>query len=410
MQAERGIDNDRASILIVVDSYVPETTSAAKMIQDLARGLVQRGHRVTVLHSKSDSTESLIASEEEGIGVLTVRAGKRPGDGLMARAFAELLLPVKTWIHSRSYLSTQHFDRIVFYSPTIFWGWMVRRIAQRRDAAIYLILRDLFPEWAIDMGLLRRRGPTAIFFRYVARYQYRVADRIGVQSLSNARQFQELYPKYADKVEILWNWREHRAPSSRTLMDPPFPIPKGKVIFFYGGNLGVAQGVSRLVALARWANARTDVHLMIVGSGIAYDQIRQSIDHERLANVSLTPPVPQEQYEVLLSLSNVGVVLLDPALTTHNIPGKLVSYAAAGKPILADVNVGTDLIDLVHAHAAGLVTCADETGFLANAAKLTEQPDLRERLGVGAIQLARSHFSVEKCIAQLLEPRRNPLR
>jgi glycosyltransferase involved in cell wall biosynthesis len=246
---------------------------------------------------------------------------------------------------------------------------------------------------------MRRGRPAYFFFSNVARYQYGVADRIGVQSPGNHRQFRERYPKYAEKVEVLWNWRATPVQATSGL---PFPVPKDRVVFFYGGNLGVAQGVGHLIALARWANARGDAHLIIVGSGMGYARLRRTIDEEQLRNITLSPPVPQDQFDHLLGLSAVGVVLLDTALRTHNIPGKLVSYAMAGKPILADVNASTDLIDLLQVHRAGLVTCGDETEFLANARRLAEDPELRGILGTGALHLARSQFSVERCVAQLL--------
>jgi glycosyltransferase involved in cell wall biosynthesis len=344
---------------------------------------------------------------------LTVRAGKQPGDGLLARAVAEVLLPLKTWILAKEQLSNQHFDRVIFYSPTIFWGWIVNRIARQHRAVTYLVLRDLFPEWALDIGLIRRTSPSYLFLKYVARYQYKTADRIGVQSPSNARQLKALYPEHAAKVEVLWNWTSDSSNQPAMQLSHSLSTPSGRVRFFYGGNLGVAQGVGHLVALARWVHTRSDAHLIIVGSGKGYGELRRTIDFEQLANVALSPPIPQSDYENLLSRIDIGVVLLEPALRTHNIPGKLVSYAMAGKPILADVNSENDLIDLLTEYRAGLVTSGDQSSFLANAKELTENPALRKSLGEGAKRLAHSHFSVERCATQLLandwESARTPL-
>ena len=387
-------------VVLLTDSYLPNKTSVARMIDELALELVNIGHSVTIVTSTRELSAPFQVEQHAGLRICRVRAGKGDHIGRVSRAIAELTLPFLVWHHAKAELENAPPEIVVSYSPTIFWGYVVGRIKRKHRSRAYLILRDIFPQWAVDIGLLSRNNPAYWLFRAVEKLQYRVADRIGVQSPSNTAYFKGS-PELEEKIEILWNWASAEAPAP---VNPSFRERLGllgKTVFFYGGNMGVAQQMDRLVRLAVALRANPNVHFVLVGEGSERERINREAQQRGLTNMHVLPPVSQNEFLVMLHEFDVGVVLLDPQLTTHNIPGKLISYATAGKPILAEVNAGNDVIALLHDHRAGLASANDESALLLNSNLLADSVELRTELGGNAKRLAEKLFSVKSAALQI---------
>ena len=145
-------------ILLLVDCYCPESKSSATQIRDLAMELRRQNHDVIVLAPSDRISEKLEIRREDGIRVARVKTPKIKGAAKLFRAVGEVRLSGLVWRRARHFLLENAADRIVFYSPTIFWGALVRRLKRHWQCPAYLILRDIFPEWAVDAGVLRK-GP-----------------------------------------------------------------------------------------------------------------------------------------------------------------------------------------------------------------------------------------------------------
>ena len=154
-------------VLLITDSYIPNRTSVARMIHELAHELVRTGHKVTIVTSTRDIAVPIHVDECVGIRICRVRAGKGDHIGRVSRAFAELALPFVVWRLARAEIAKAAPDIVVSYSPTIFWGWLVGRIKRTHKCQAYLILRDIFPQWPYygtlheqDVVLERRSATT----------------------------------------------------------------------------------------------------------------------------------------------------------------------------------------------------------------------------------------------------------
>src|SRR5207244_849743 len=111
---------------------------------------------------------------------------------------------------------------------------------------------------------------------------------------------------------------------------------EGKVILFYGGNIGVAQDCDNLLRLARrLGEAATDAHLLLVGEGSEVSRVRRAVALQKLGNVSIQDALSQAEFLRLVESIDIGLVSLDRKLRTQNFPGKILSYMHAGRPILA---------------------------------------------------------------------------
>lgn len=385
-------------VLILVDCYYPGTKSSAKLVHDLAVELSLRGHEPVVL-TPSDSIPGRADRKiEDGITVVRVRTGQIKGARKWARGLREARLPSDLWRGAKSYLRENPCDLILFYSPTIFFGPLVRRLKKMWRSPAYMILRDIFPDWAVDAQVLRH-GLVQRLFRIVAARQYRAADVIAVQSPANRLHFTNRFPNESFRIEVLYNWApEAERGLPRTQYRKRLGL-EGKTVFLYGGNIGVAQDIDNLLRLAARFAKRADVQFVFVGEGSEVPRLRRLVGYGSLANVHLIAGLPQAEYLSAVSEFDAGLISLDARLTSHNVPGKLLSYLFWGLPVLASVNPGNDLFDLLATGNAGLClqNGDDETLYRA-ALRLADDPALRENMGRNARQLLEARFSVASAV------------
>lgn len=390
-------------VLLLVDCYLPSTRSSAKLIHDLARELRRRGHEPVVAAPADGLDRPSLLAEEDGVTVLRVRSGRVKDVPRLLRGINEWRLSSVMWRRARAFFEAHPAGLIVSYSPTIFFGALVARLKALWGCPAYLVLRDIFPQWAVDAGVLRRGGPAHRFFRRKELEQYRAADVIGVQSPANLRYFAEARLDREQRLEVLYNWT--------TLAEPDVPRTdyrrrlglEGRVVFFYGGNIGVAQDMDNLLRLASRLARREEARFLLVGSGSEVPRLAAEIAKRGLTNVTQHPAVGQRDYLGMLSEFDVGLITLDRDLRTQNYPGKLLGYLYFGLPVLASINPGNDLGEILEQHGAGLVSINGEDElFRLHAERLAGDAELRREMGRRGRRLLETTFSVERAAAQIL--------
>ena len=387
-------------ILILVDDYLPSTKSGAKMIHDLAAHMTESGHGVTVV-TPSDTVPCPAISIEAGIRIVRIKAGNLKNVPRPLRGWRESRLSATIWSSARSFFSSNLFDLIIFYSPTIFWGSLVCKLKSLWKCPAYLVLRDIFPKWAVEAGVLRPNGLLHRYFRRKELLQYSAADWIGVEATGNLKYFKdELGDRYP--VEVLFSWMELAPPQPTFSYRQKLGLT-GKVVFFYGGNIGVAQAMDNIVRLAATLEDQGDIFFLLVGEGSEVPRLKTEIGNQRLKNIKILPALPQPEYLRMLSEFDVGLVSLDRRLTSHNLPGKIFGYMNNGLPILASVNPGNDLAKLLHEFDAGIACENGDDQCLRNAAlRLSADGELRRRMGKNSRELLKSKFSVAAASNQIL--------
>ena len=391
-------------ILLLVDCYLPSTKSSAKQVHDLAVEITAAGHQAVVAApDPSLERRGCRVTDEDGVTVLRVASGRVKGVMRPLRAINEWRLPSVMWRAGREFFERTPCDLVAYYSPTIFFGPLVRRLTACWGCRSYLILRDIFPQWAVDAGVLRRGGPAFLFFRRKELEQYAAADVIGVQSPANLRYFAEHGWDRRYRLEVLYNWMRLQQPDVPRTDDRQRLGLAGKVVFFYGGNLGVAQDVGNLLRLARGLEREPSAHVLLVGDGSEVPRLRREIADGGLGNITLHPAVDQARYLGMLSEFDVGLISLDRGLGTQNFPGKMLGYMYFGLPILASINPGNDLQEILERHGAGCVTInGDDELLLAHALHLARDAELRRRLGAAGRRLLETTFSAAEAARRLL--------
>lgn len=355
-------------VAIVADTFLPLRTSGAVQLRDLAREFARQGHQPTVLVPSADISEPWLREEISGVDVLRLKAPLTKDVGYIRRTLSEFIMPYVAWRRlKQSPLASPAWEGVVWYSPSIFLGPIVERIKRAGHCRSYLILRDIFPEWAVDMGLMRRGMPYR-FFKAIERYQYSVADVIGIQTPANFPYFKDWITQPNRRVEVLQNWLAD-APIIGCSISVASTLLAGRKILVYAGNMGIAQGMGVLLDLAENLRDRTDIGFLFVGRGSDAQRLRADAQTRSLDNVVFFDEIDPNEIPGLYAQCHAGLVALDPRHKTHNIPGKFLSYMQSGLPVLASINPGNDLVGLIEQERVGRVSTDSSKTSLANLAR-----------------------------------------
>lgn len=333
-------------IAIITTDYHPMMSSAAVQLRDLAIEFARLGHEPYLLVPAEGQQAAWVQDEVDGIPVLRLKTLRMKNMSQFRRGMGEAFMPFyMLWGLWRSPVHATGWDAVVWYSPSAFFGPLIAVLKRRSSARTYLILRDMFPEWLRDLGLLK---PGLVYeaFRAVAKFQYTLADAIGVQTQSNLAYLEHWRQRSGRRLEVLQNWLSE-PPRAFCGIDLDGTKLKGRTILVYIGNMGVAQGLCLLFELVRDLRDSVEFGFVFVGRGSEVSRLRAMIETEQLTNALLYDEIDSAAIPSLLAQCHVGLLSLDVRHRSHNIPGKFLSYIRSGLPVLARINPETDLQELI---------------------------------------------------------------
>ena len=394
--------NRSLQIALISTDYPPLRTSAAVQLRDLAQQFAVLGHRPVMIVPSLNSERPWMMERLDGVDVLRLAAPPTRAATHFRRALAELWLPF-AMLRSvrRSPLRSAKWDLVVWYSPPIFFGPLIWALRRASGARTYLILRDIFPEWAVDLGIIKK-GPAYLLLKAVAAFQYAVADTIGVQTASNLDHLPNWTKSKDRRTEVLHNWLA-TTPDIGCSIQVARTSLAGRKVFVYIGNMGVAQGIEILMDLIHSLRHRDDIGFLFVGRGSEFSKLEAERLSRDLNNVLFFDEIDPSEIPGLLAQCHVGLVALHPNHKTHNIPGKFVSYVQYGLPVLARVNRGTDLERLIQDSGVGRAYAGSSVNELKGLAEeLADGEALRSTMSERGKRLGRSMFSPESAANQII--------
>jgi colanic acid biosynthesis glycosyl transferase WcaI len=195
------------------------------------------------------------------------------------------------------------------------------------------------------------------------------------------------------RIEVILNWAD-----VDRIRAEPAPENGLPTRFLYAGNLGYSQGFDTLVEAARMLDGT--IALDIVGAGNAQPVVEEQV--RGIEGITLRPPVPAEDYPALLAHSDVQLVLQRRVSAGANLPSKIATYLASGRPILASIDPGTAAAELLRqSGGAVLVEPESPTELAAAMKRLSSDPALRRRLGEHAREFAVRRLSRDQALGRL---------
>lgn len=342
-------------IALVAPVFPPFNSSGAVQLMDLSKEFVAQGYHLTVFVPSSDINDSYLLESKHDINILRLRAPKSRDMSYVRRTISEFLTPYfMIWNLRNCPLNDIEWDGVVWYSPSIFLTPLVKFLKNKNKCRTYLIVRDIFPEWVVNLGLMKR-GLAYWFFKLVEYSQYKVANTIGVQTDGNVKYFNKISAKFSCSIEVLQNWLAEPEVGICSI-DITSTSLSGRKILVYAGNMGVAQDLEIFIDLANKYNQRFDIGFLFVGRGSEKIYLEKKSKELGLTNVLFFNEINSSEIPGLYKQCHVGIISLDRRHLTHNIPGKFLTYMAAGLPVLALLNKDNDLIDIIEKNGVGFAT------------------------------------------------------
>ena len=350
------------NILFLTMSSQMGNIEASGIYTDLMRKFRNEGHNVHIVfpfeRRMNRETELRYVNDVHLLGVKTLNVTKT---SIIEKGIGQLMLEPLFLRAMNKYFGNVKFDLIIYSTPPITFNKVIKAAKKRNPEAVtYLLLKDIFPQNAVDLGMMTKTGAKGILYKMFRRKEkelYRISDYIGCMSPANVRYVLEHNPSVkANKVEI--------APNSYDVASPQ-PSPEGKdvrkalglpsdvPIFIYGGNMGKPQGITFLVECMRAVKDRTDCHFVIVGDGTEYPKLEAFVKECRPKAVSVFRRLPKTDYDKLAEACDVGLIFLDYRFTIPNYPSRLLPYLMSRKPIIACTDPNCDTGTLAEQNGYG---------------------------------------------------------
>ncbi|WP_320054927.1 glycosyltransferase family 4 protein [uncultured Acetobacteroides sp.] len=364
--------------LMLSYSDVKNTTN---LYTDIVKEFVVNGHDVVVAAPTRDGRKTGLYCEG-GVNVLRIKTMPLFGVNSILKGIANISLPYIFKRIIKKYIK-QSFDLIIMPTPPITFCTLANTLKKEWKAKTYLILRDIFPQNAVDLGLLRN-SLLISYFRKKEKYIYSISDQIGCMSQGNIDYVKTHNPEInVKKLHLLPNWMTYNEESIKVDdMNKEKYGFNGKFVAIFGGNIGLPQKLEFVIEVANKLRNNNDIVFLIVGYGSEKNRLFKMINDLKLSNVKLFDFLPKEEYNKLLAISNVGLITLHDKFTIPNIPSKTVTYMAMGKPILAAIDKATDYNQIIGNANCGLCSLmGDIDGFVENITKIKNNVKMLNEMG-----------------------------
>ena len=378
---------------------------------DLMKCFAEKGHKVSIispLEKKEAGEEEVISAPN--ISLVRCRTGNLFGVGMLEKGISQMRLSSQYLRAIDKYFSGTKFDLILYSTPPISLATVVEKIKKSTGAATYLLLKDIFPQNAVDIGILKPFMAKALF-RSKEKRLYEISDYIGCMSHANVDYLLMHNEIDSNRVEVCPNSIKVEADISGALsaesidksrendkekLFAKYGIPADKTIFLYGGNLGKPQDIPFIIECIKKASKVEEAYFVVCGDGTEYGKLLAFVQEYNPKNLSLIKSLPKADYDRLARVSDVGMIFLDHRFSIPNFPSRLLSYLKEGIPVLVCTDKNTDIGRIAVDNDFGLSSVSDNVeDFVLNVSKLTDKA-LRLRLGKNGYRYLLENYTVER--------------
>lgn len=378
-----------------------DTISDRGVYPDLMRQFHKEGHNIFIVTSiERRFRQNTILSAGEAIKILKIKTLNFQKTNFLEKWVSTLLVNYQYSRAIRRFFPQVSFDLIIYSTPPITFTRLVARLKKKNKSVSYLLLKDIFPQNAVDLGLIRRGG---LFHKYLRRQErklYEVSDYIGCMSQASVGFVKRNNPGIAEeKVEINPNshelFDEAISDEEKKLIRINYNIPESTTLFIYGGNLGKPQGIPFIIDFLSAQKRNPEVFIVIIGSGTEYKKLKSWFDYVKPENEILLSELPKGEYNKLLQSGDVGMIFLDGRFTVPNFPSRLLSYLEYRLPVIASTDINTDLGQTITENNLGLWSQSGDLNTLCqNVHRLAQNETLRQKMGLNGYNYFMQHYNV----------------
>lgn len=375
---------------------------------DLMREFVKRGNEVYI----ASPTERRFGKKTHLIDfpnchILKIRTLNIQKTNIVEKGIGMLLLEYQFDRAIRRQWPDVRFDLVLYATPPITFNRVIKYVKKRCGARTYLMLKDIFPQNAVDLGMMKKGSVIYKMFRKKEGELYAISDKIGCMSPANCEYVKKNNPEVdVDKIELCPNAVEIRdsEPLSSDVRNSillKYGLPLDKTLFVYGGNLGKPQGIDFLLDVVKANENRKNSYILIVGGGTEFPRMETWFKQNSPRNATLLSLLPTEDYNLLARACDVGLIFLDKRFTIPNFPSRLLSYLSGSKPVLLATDNVCDMGRIAEENGFGLWSEAGNTeAFMSNMDKFTSGSI--KNMGAKGHQFLLDNYTVDK-VADIVE-------
>ncbi|MEW4231721.1 glycosyltransferase family 4 protein [Bacillus thuringiensis] len=369
---------------------------------DLMREFTNNGNNVYVISpTEKRKRQKTNLIDEGNCKILKLQIGNIQKTNMIEKGISTLTLESKFLKGIKNYFSDVKFDLVLYSTPPITLQKAVEYVQKRDNAKTYLLLKDIFPQNAVDLGMIKKKGMGSLLYKYFRTKEkklYSISNYIGCMSQANVNFLLQNNPEISpDIVEVCPNSIEplivKKDIRKSNEIKAKYKIPIDKTVFIYGGNLGKPQGIDFLIECLKANKNNNQVHFVIVGAGTEFPKLKTCINKENLTNTQLFSQLPKDEYDILANSCDVGLIFLDKRFTIPNFPSRILSYMQASMPILAATDINTDIGEIIEDGGFGL-WCESSNSESFNE-KLNQMcnRESRESMGINARRYLEANYT-----------------
>lgn len=319
------------------------------LYSDLMREFVKNGHSVYIAApAEKRMGEETNIRQYSDCNILRIKVGNMQKCSIIEKGISTVLFETQFLAAVKKYYANVKFDLVLYSTPPITFGRVVSYIKKRDNAKTYLLLKDIFPQNAVDLGIFSKNSIFYKYFRSKEIRLYRQSDYIGCMSQANV-DYVTAHNPYIDKniVHVLPNSinvvEKKKDESEKAEIRNKYNIPQNTTVFVYGGNLGKPQDIPFVIECLKANENKKDRFFVVCGTGTEYPKLKKYVDDRKPSNVLLINGLPKAEYEEFITSCDIGLIFLDHRFTIPNFPSRLLSYMQNSMPVLACTDKNTDI-------------------------------------------------------------------
>ena len=379
---------------------------------DLMRLFRDNGHNVYIVNPvERREGKKTHLSDEGGVHTLNVRTLNVQKTSIVEKGLGQLSIEYLYKRAIKKYFAGVQFDLILYSTPPITFPNVIEYAKKMNPSAkSYLLLKDIFPQNAVDLGMLSKSGIKVFLYNYFRKKErelYRLSDYIGCMSPANVKFVLEHNPE-VDRATVEVN------PNSLELVGNSitdvekkeilgkYGLPTNKPILIYGGNLGKPQGIPFLIECLEANKNRTDCHFVVVGSGTYYDDLADWYATNHETSVTVMKGLPKEDYDRLVQSCHVGLIFLDYRFTIPNFPSRLLSYLEYKMPVICATDPNCDMGQIANENGFGVWCPSNNVEAFTNSVDNLLISDIK-KMGENGYEFLKNNYLVDHSYKQIMK-------
>jgi len=388
------------TLWIISELYYPETTSTGYILTQLAEGL-SSCFTVNVICSQptysARGKKAPVQEVRHGVNIRRCWGTTLEKDILLFRLINLVTITVSIFFSALRHLKRDDLALVVTNPPAL--PFAIALACRLKQARCSLIVHDVYPDLAIAAGKLKANSLLAGILDRLNTKLYCGMEYIFVLGRDMQVKISERLDRRKDRVVIATNWADldlvMPGERSENVLLTELGL-KDQFVLQYAGNIGYPNDIKTIIEAATYLKDRKDIHFLFIGSGARKREIELAIIDGSLSNITILPPRPRTDQSNFLNACDVALIALVDGMKGVSVPSRTYNTLAAGKPIIAIVEPGSELAMVIEEEGVGWrVTPGHPEELVSAILAARSQPDLLAQMGKRARKVAESKYSFE---------------